>query len=91
MRRPSPVFNKPRGELSSALSRLLSVSENYPQLKADGLFRDLQAQLEGAENRIAVPQPLYQGRTGLQRHRMFLSLQFDGQGFRLHKQTQFHG
>ena len=40
--------------LSSALSRLLAVSENYPQLKATANFRDLQAQLEGTENRIAV-------------------------------------
>ena len=41
-------------ELSSALSRLLVVSENYPQLKATANFRDLQAQLEGTENRITV-------------------------------------
>jgi len=41
-------------ELSSSLGRLLAVAENYPQLKADGVFRDLQAQLEGTENRIAV-------------------------------------
>ena len=40
--------------LSSALSRLLAVSENYPQLKATANFRDLQAQLEGTENRITV-------------------------------------
>src|SRR5690606_26186762 len=47
-------FQQAQGELSSALSRLLVVSENYPQLKADGLFRDLLTQLEGTENRIAV-------------------------------------
>src|ERR1700675_3637470 len=41
-------------ELTSALSRLLVVAENYPQLKSDANFRDLQAQLEGTENRIAV-------------------------------------
>lgn len=46
-------------ELSGALSRLLAVSENYPQLKADGSFRDLQAQLEGTENRIAVARNRY--------------------------------
>lgn len=46
-------------EMSSALSRLLLVAENYPQLKADGLFRDLQAQLEGTENRIAVARNRY--------------------------------
>lgn len=47
-------FQQAQGNLSSALSRLLVVSENYPQLKADGLFRDLLTQLEGTENRIAV-------------------------------------
>ena len=47
-------FGAAQGELSSALSRLLLVVENYPQLKSDALFRDLQAQLEGTENRITV-------------------------------------
>src|ERR1017187_712182 len=47
-------FEKAQGALSSALSRLLVVSENYPDLKASANFRDLQAQLEGTENRIAV-------------------------------------
>ena len=47
-------FQKAQGELSGALSRLLVVTENYPNLKADANFRDLQAQLEGTENRIAV-------------------------------------
>lgn len=47
-------FQAAQGELSGALSRLLVVSENYPQLKADANFRDLQAQLEGTENRITV-------------------------------------
>jgi LemA protein len=47
-------FAQAQGELSSALSRLLVVVENYPQLKSDALFRDLQAQLEGTENRIAT-------------------------------------
>lgn len=47
-------FQAAQGELSSALSRLLVVSENYPQLKADASFRDLQAQLEGTENRVTV-------------------------------------
>jgi LemA protein len=47
-------FQAAQGELSSALSRLMAVSENYPTLKADGLFQNLQAQLEGTENRIAV-------------------------------------
>ena len=47
-------FSQAQGELSSALSRLLVVAETYPQLKSDALFRDLQAQLEGTENRITV-------------------------------------
>jgi LemA protein len=52
-------FTQAQGELSGALSRLMAVSENYPNLKADGLFRDLQAQLEGTENRIAVARKRY--------------------------------
>ncbi len=52
-------FQQAQAELSSALSRLIAVSENYPQLKSDGLFRDLQAQLEGTENRIAVARGRY--------------------------------
>ena len=47
-------FQAAQGELSGALSRLLVVAENYPQLKSDANFRDLQAQLEGTENRITV-------------------------------------
>ena len=47
-------FQKVQGDLSSALSRLLVVSENYPQLKSDANFRELQSQLEGTENRITV-------------------------------------
>jgi LemA protein len=47
-------FQQAQGELSSALSRLMAVSERYPDLKATAAFRDLQAQLEGTENRIAV-------------------------------------
>ena len=52
-------FQRAQGELSGALSRLLAVSENYPQLKADASFRDLQAQLEGTENRITVARNRY--------------------------------
>jgi len=52
-------FSQAQGELSSALSRLLVVVENYPQLKSDANFRDLQAQLEGTENRIAVARKRY--------------------------------
>ena len=47
-------FSQAQGELTSALSRLLVVVENYPQLKSDKNFQELQAQLEGTENRIAV-------------------------------------
>ncbi|HJY79392.1 MAG TPA: LemA family protein [Burkholderiales bacterium] len=52
-------FQQAQGELTGALSRLLVVSENYPQLKSDANFRDLQAQLEGTENRIAVARNRY--------------------------------
>jgi LemA protein len=47
-------YQQAQAGLSSALSRLMAVSENYPQLKATAAFRDLQAQLEGTENRITV-------------------------------------
>lgn len=52
-------FQSAQGQLSGALSRLLAISENYPQLKADASFRDLQAQLEGTENRITVARNRY--------------------------------
>ena len=52
-------FQRAQGELSGALARLLVVSENYPQLKSDAAFRDLQAQLEGTENRITVARNRY--------------------------------
>jgi len=52
-------FQAAQGELSSALSRLLVVTENYPQLKSDALFRDLISQLEGTENRITVARNRY--------------------------------
>ena len=52
-------FQKAQSELGGALSRLLVVAENYPQLKADTSFRDLQAQLEGTENRITVARNRY--------------------------------
>jgi LemA protein len=52
-------FQAAQGEMTSALSRLLAVAENYPQLKADANFRDLQAQLEGTENRITVARNRY--------------------------------
>ncbi len=52
-------FQQAQGELSGALSRLLVVAEQYPNLKSDQNFRDLQAQLEGSENRIAVARNRY--------------------------------
>ncbi|HJD45072.1 MAG TPA: LemA family protein [Candidatus Paenalcaligenes intestinipullorum] len=52
-------FQQAQNQLSSALSRLIAVSENYPQLKSDGLFRDLMTQLEGTENRIATERGRY--------------------------------
>jgi len=52
-------FIAAQGQMTNAISRLLAVAENYPQLKADGLFRDLQAQLEGTENRITVARNRY--------------------------------
>jgi LemA protein len=52
-------FQSAQGELSSALARLLVVTENYPELKSDANFRDLQAQLEGTENRNTVARNRY--------------------------------
>jgi LemA protein len=52
-------FQAAQGELSSALSRLMVVVERYPELKSDQNFRDLQAQLEGTENRITVARNRY--------------------------------
>ncbi len=52
-------FQEAQARMTSALSRLLLVAENYPQLKSDQNFRDLQAQLEGTENRIAVARNRY--------------------------------
>lgn len=52
-------FTQAQGELTGALSRLIAVAESYPQLKSDANFRELQAQLEGTENRIAVARNRY--------------------------------
>ena len=52
-------FQDAQAELTGALSRLLVVAENYPNLKSDALFRDLQSQLEGTENRITVARNRY--------------------------------
>ncbi len=53
------AFEDAQTRLSGALGRLLAVSENYPDLKASAAFRDLQAQLEGTENRITVARGRY--------------------------------
>ena len=53
------AFQAAQGELSQALGRLLTIAESYPDLKANENFRDLQAQLEGSENRIAVARQLF--------------------------------
>lgn len=52
-------FQEAQGQLTQALSRLIAVSESYPQLKSDAIFRDLMTQLEGTENRIAVARNRY--------------------------------
>jgi LemA protein len=52
-------FQQAQGELTQALKSLLAVTENYPELKSDANFRDLQAQLEGTENRITVARNRY--------------------------------
>ncbi len=52
-------FIQAQAQLTGALSRLLAVAENYPNLKSDALFRDLQSQLEGTENRITVARNRY--------------------------------
>lgn len=52
-------WQQAQGQLSAALGKLLSITENYPNLKADAQFRDLQAQLEGTENRITVARNRY--------------------------------
>ena len=52
-------YQDAQGQMTSALSRLMMVSERYPELKADALFQDLQVQLEGTENRITVARNHY--------------------------------
>jgi LemA protein len=52
-------FQQAQGDLTTALKSLIAVSENYPQLKSDQNFRDLQAQLEGTENRVTVARNRY--------------------------------
>ena len=69
IRRHSRNSRRRRASCTQALKSLIAVSENYPQLKSDANFRDLQAQLEGTENRITVARNRYiQAVQGLQRH-----------------------
>jgi LemA protein len=85
-------FQKAQSELGGALSRLLVVAENYPNLKADANFRDLQAQVEGTENRITVARNRYiQGGEGIQHLGAHLPQQPDRDGHGLAGQGQFHG
>ena len=85
-------FQAAQGELSSALSRLLVVTENYPQLKSDQNFRDLQAQLEGTENRITVARNRYI--QAVQNYNVTVRSfphQFDGHDVRLQAEAELHG
>ena len=85
-------FQAAQGELTSALSKLLVVTENYPQLKSDALFRDLMAQLEGTENRITVARNRYI--KTVQDYNVDHSLvpdQPDGDGVRVQGEGELHG
>ena len=85
-------FQDAQGQLTSALSRLLVVTENYPQLKSDQNFRDLQAQLEGTENRITVARNRYiKAVEGYNRHDPLPPHESDGHDVRLQTEAQFHG
>ena len=85
-------FQAAQGELSGALSRLMAVSENYPQLKADGLFQNLQAQLEGTENRITVARNRYiQAVQDYNTLHPQLPAQPDREDVRLQGQAELHG
>ena len=77
---------------SSALSRLMVVVERYPELKSDANFRDLQAQLEGTENRITVARNRYiEAVQDYNVHRAPLPEQPDGDGVRLRREAELHG
>ena len=82
-------FQAVQGELSGALSRLLVVSENYPQLKANQGFQELRAQLEGhREPHHRGPRALCEGGAGLQRPHAQLPDQHHGQGVQLRRQAE---
>ena len=85
-------FQAAQGELSQALKSLFAVTENYPELKSDQNFRDLQAQLEGTENRITVARNRYiEAVQTLQRHRALLSHQPHRDDVRAPGEAQLHG
>ena len=83
-------FQQAQGELSSALSRLMAVSERYPDLKANQSFRELRVQLEGTENHHRRAQSLHPGSAGVQRTVAQLPQQPDGDGLSLRAQAHVH-
>ena len=84
-------FQQAQGQLGGALSRLLAVAENYPDLKTNQGFQDLRVQLEGTENRVTVARNMYCCRAAVQRAGAQLSDQPDGHGLQLPGQAQLHG
>jgi hypothetical protein len=85
-------FQQAQGQLSGALSRLLVVSENYPNLKANQAFRDLQAQLEGHRKpHLRRPQPVHQISSGVQRDGEVIPIESDCNGVWIQRKSQFHG
>ena len=85
-------FQAAQGELTQALKSLLVTVENYPDLKSDAKFRDLQVQLEGTENRITVARNRYiEAVQRLQRHGARVSDQPHREVVRLRSEAEFHG
>ena len=85
-------FQKAQGELTGALSRLMVVAEQYPQLRANQAFQDLRVQLEGTENRITVARNRYiKTRCRLQRAGAELPEQPHRDDVRLRGQAELHG
>ncbi len=84
-------FQAAQSQLTSALSRLLVVAENYPNLKSDALFRDLQSQLEGTENRITVARKRYiDSRADVQLDGALVPDQPDGDAVQDGREAQLH-
>ena len=84
-------FQQAQDNVSSTMSKLLAVVESYPDLKANENFRDLQAQLEGTENRIAVERRKFNGGAGLQQVHQILSRVNYRQDIRFPRKTLFQG